>query len=78
MSTPSERRRVEYTARVHHEDDGTYWPDVIEFPGCFASGHTFDELIEALRECIALYVDESDRSKMDSVEVDQIKVAVPA
>jgi predicted RNase H-like HicB family nuclease len=44
---------MELTARIHLED-GSYWADVPELPGCFASGDTLDELFESLREGIAL------------------------
>lgn len=40
---------------VHHED-GSYWAEVCELPGCFASGHTVAELIESVEEAIALYL----------------------
>lgn len=40
---------------VHHED-GSYWAEVRELPGCFASGHDVPELIESVQEAIALYL----------------------
>ncbi len=40
---------MELTARIHVEN-GSYWADVLELPGCFASGNTLDELFESLRE----------------------------
>jgi predicted RNase H-like HicB family nuclease len=46
---------VEQTARIHLEE-GSYWADVPELPGCFASGDTLDELFESLQEGIALYL----------------------
>lgn len=46
---------MELTARIHVEE-GSYWADVPELPGCFASGDTLDELFESLREGLALYV----------------------
>jgi predicted RNase H-like HicB family nuclease len=46
-----------FTARIHHEDNA-YWAEVIELPGCFASGDTLDELREALEEAISLYLDD--------------------
>jgi predicted RNase H-like HicB family nuclease len=46
--------QVEYTANVHEEDDGTYWAEVSELPGCFASGHNLEELKEALVEAIQM------------------------
>jgi len=40
---------------VHHED-GSYWAEVRELPGCFASGQTVAELIESVEEAVALYL----------------------
>jgi predicted RNase H-like HicB family nuclease len=48
---------VELTVRIHSEDGG-YWADVPDLPGCFATGDTLDELFESLREGIALYLAE--------------------
>lgn len=50
------RRNVELTANVHLED-GSYWADVAELPGCFAAGDDLDELLTSLREGIHLYLD---------------------
>ena len=65
---------MELTARIHHED-GSYWAEVVELPGCFATGDTFDELLESLREGIALYVDDAGE---DELEVAELKVATSA
>lgn len=46
---------MELTVRIHIEE-GTYWADVLELAGCFASGETLDELFESLQEGIALYL----------------------
>jgi len=46
---------MELTARIHAED-GSYWADVPELPGCFASGDTLGELFEALQEGVVLYL----------------------
>ncbi len=46
---------MELTARIHIEE-GTYWADVPELSGCFASGDTLEELFESLKEGIALYL----------------------
>jgi len=46
---------MKLTARIHVEDGG-YWADVPELPGCFASGDTLDKLFESLREGVALYL----------------------
>ena len=46
---------MEITANIHLED-GAYWADVPALPGCFASGHDLDELVESLRDGIELYL----------------------
>jgi predicted RNase H-like HicB family nuclease len=54
-------RRMDVTALIHSEGGG-YWAEVKELPGCFASGDTLDELLEALREGIALCLDEDQQT----------------
>ena len=41
---------------VQHHQDGSYWAEVRELPGCFASGDTVAELIESVEEAVALYL----------------------
>jgi predicted RNase H-like HicB family nuclease len=50
---PVEQRELHVD--VHHED-GAYWAQVRELPGCFASGATVAELVEAIEEAVALYL----------------------
>jgi predicted RNase H-like HicB family nuclease len=45
---------MELHATIHEDDDGSYWAEVKELPGCFASGATFAELHEALIEAIGM------------------------
>ncbi len=54
---------MELTACVHIEED-SYWADVPELPGCFASSDTLDELFESLQEGVALYLaDEGEQGR---------------
>jgi predicted RNase H-like HicB family nuclease len=50
--------KITFHATIHEEDDGTYWAEVKELPGCFASGHELPELEEALVEAIQLCLPE--------------------
>lgn len=81
----------EYIVRVHHEDSGTLWAEVLDLPGCFASGESLDELREALEEAISLYlhdrpdagvIKEMEKPKLPSpsrhMEVGEMRVKVPA
>jgi predicted RNase H-like HicB family nuclease len=65
---------MEYTARIHHEE-GTYWAEVPELPGTFASGDTLDELLEGLQEAVALNLGDGEHAP---AEVSELKLAVPA
>ena len=47
-----------YTVRIHREAGHDLWAEVLELPGCFASGRTIGELREALGEAISLYLSE--------------------
>jgi predicted RNase H-like HicB family nuclease len=49
---------MELTVAVHIDDDESYWADVIEIPGCLASGRTLEELAEALEEAIGISLDD--------------------
>lgn len=42
-----------------HEEDGSFWAEVVELPGCFSSGETLDELQEAAVEAILMYLDDN-------------------
>jgi predicted RNase H-like HicB family nuclease len=64
---------MELTANIHRED-GSYWADVSELPGCFASGDSLERLFDSLREGIGLYL-EGDRDYSPSSRL-QVTVAV--
>jgi predicted RNase H-like HicB family nuclease len=50
---------VELSANIHRED-GSYWADISELPGCFASGYTLEELIDSLLEGVHLYLGDAE------------------
>lgn len=53
---------MEFHAQIHEDSDGSYWAEVQELPGCFASGFSPAEVVEALQEAIELYLDDEPRS----------------
>ena len=79
----------EFTVNVHRsEDDHSLWAEVVELPGCFATGDDLDELRESLQEAIALYLHDDPEGSVirhmqpkpveRCLEVDQMRVKVPA
>jgi predicted RNase H-like HicB family nuclease len=57
-----------------HEEDGVLWGQVVELPGCFATGDDLDELAEALAEAIVLY---QSRESADAATHSRARAAVP-
>ena len=41
-----------FTALVHEAEEGGYWAEVPELPGCASQGETLDELEANIREAI--------------------------
>jgi predicted RNase H-like HicB family nuclease len=76
---------MELKVRVRAEE-GAYWAEVEELPGCFASGRTLDELVESLTEAVFMYLDD-DRSGTSGIErradrapairIEELRVEVP-
>jgi predicted RNase H-like HicB family nuclease len=66
---------MELTARIHKEG-GSYWAEVVELPGCFASGATLDELRDALEEAVRLCRDDRAPAADEGLRIDEIKVLV--
>jgi predicted RNase H-like HicB family nuclease len=66
---------MELEAIVRHDSDtGAYWTEVVQLPGCFAAGHSPEELEESLQEAVFLYLkDGSDASPVSSDHVESIR-----
>ncbi len=57
----SELVNVQLQAVIHSDEEtGALWASVVEFPGCFASGHTREELMEALSEAVVMYLEAAE------------------
>jgi predicted RNase H-like HicB family nuclease len=50
-----------------HRKGGVFWARVEELPGCFASGETLGELLEALEEAIGMMLEPEDRETFSVV-----------
>ena len=60
MSSPSAKPTptpVSYRALVHPEEEGGYWAEVPDLPGCFTQGVTLDEIYHNLAEAVATHLD---------------------
>lgn len=63
------------------QEDGMLWTEVKELPGCFASGETLPELIEALQEAIRMVLEDMPEHP-DHIDLQlhlaAVRVAIPA
>ncbi len=50
-------RTVKYTMVVHAADEGGYWAEFPELPGCFTQGKTLEEIRERAQEAVSLYAE---------------------
>jgi predicted RNase H-like HicB family nuclease len=68
------------TIRVSHDNDG-FWAEVVELPGCFASGTDVNELREALQDAIGVYLSDppsaGEPGRYVRVRIDEFAVSAP-
>jgi predicted RNase H-like HicB family nuclease len=48
--------KANFTAVVYGEEEGGFWSEVPELPGCFTQGETLDALYRNLIEAIACHL----------------------
>lgn len=47
-----------YNVIVHEAEEGGYWAEVPDLPGCYTEADTLDELRDMLKEAIECYLDD--------------------
>lgn len=69
-----------FTVLVHEAEEGGYWAEVPELPGCLSQGETLDELrrnvLEAIDVCLAIHLEDEGPHVPEKVEKWEIPVAV--
>ena len=56
-----------YKAIVHEAEEGGYWAEVVELPGCVTEGDTLDELNANLQEAVSGWlISQKIRDKEDA------------
>jgi len=55
-----------YTVIVHEAEEGGYWGEVLELPGCVSQGETIDEFRNNIREALeAVLESESETTRIE-------------
>lgn len=55
---------IQYQLKIHRED-GAYWGEFPDLPGCFTQGDNKPELLEHAREALSLYLEEARDPKWE-------------
>ena len=59
---------MNFTVQIHNDEDGGYWAQVQEIPGCLTQGDTFEELEANLQEVIELSLEGLIQDYVDSIK----------
>ena len=65
-----------YNAIVHKAEEGGYWAEVPELPGCVTEADTLDELNEMLKEAITGYLEVAAENNVAIERTALMQVAV--
>ena len=71
---------ITYTAIVWPAEEGGYWAEVAELPGCFSQGESKPELLDNIKDAIETYLDnpEETDSAVPQETPEFVKVEMPA
>ena len=58
------------TVHVYRAEEGRFWAEMPDYPGCYTQGETMDELEENVREAVQCYLDAgyADQSTIERAE----------
>ncbi len=51
---------MQFKVIVHKAEEGGYWAEVPELPGCATQGETMDEVLANIREAVKAYLRHDD------------------
>lgn len=76
QSTRSEMMRSDFSVIIEQDSDGTYVASVPSLRGCHTQGNSLDQVMERIREAIALCVEEQggDTETLDFVGIQKVSI----
>ena len=63
-----------YNAIVHEAEEGGYWAEVPELPGCVTEADTLDELKVMLKDAIRVYLEDETEPLREQTSLMQVAV----
>lgn len=71
------KKVLEYNATFEKEADGGYAVWVPSLPGCASQGDTLQEAITNIQEAIALYLEDTDTTKIKHTKSSSKRLHIP-
>jgi len=69
----------DYTVVVEQDEDGFYVGEVVELPGCHSQARSVEELMERMKEAVALCLEVSSEGKAPTfIALQKIRVPAPS
>ncbi|HEX5140160.1 MAG TPA: type II toxin-antitoxin system HicB family antitoxin [Dehalococcoidia bacterium] len=65
---------MKLTVQVHNDEDGGFWAEVAEIPGCITQGDTVEELEANLREVIEMSLEGLIQDYVDSLKGPSVEI----
>ena len=63
-----------YNVIVHEAEEGGYWAEVPDLPGCVTEADTLDELKEMLKDAISVYLADETEPRRERTSLMQVAV----
>ncbi len=71
-----------FTVAIYEAEEGGYWAEVLELPGCASQGESLDELraniIDAIGAVLEVYAEDGERPRPGAVSTMSVRVPLPA
>lgn len=70
-----------FTVAVREAEEGGYWGEVIELPGCASQGETLDELMlnisDAIVACLEVHMEDEGWHERQTISTMTVRVPIP-
>ena len=64
-----------WTVILHEAQEGGYWIDVPQLPGCISQGETKEDALKNIKEAIELYIETIGETKYREIKNSNISIS---
>ncbi|MBQ7196005.1 MAG: type II toxin-antitoxin system HicB family antitoxin [Synergistaceae bacterium] len=64
---------MKYTISIHKDtQEGGFWGECLELPGCYSQGESVEDLMNNIREAVELYLEDEEEIYFPVAEVREL------